>query len=165
MLWQGACPACLIFFFCLCVKVLQVLILSFLELKVTIKKENNWIREMKAVFLDVFLRFLSENKNTQRSYLIGCGCVSVAVTLQGTWKRKCRSWKPCWRSCRMICKRCLDFREYFPPLRISVWVSSAAEPAGRRVALEGLQEWDDESSLTQSPDSLSSMQLNPCRGI
>lgn len=98
---------------------------------------------MKAVcvYRGLFDVFDLKTRKTQRWCLSGCGCVSLAVTLQGTWKRKCRSWKPCWRSCRMTCKRCLDFHEYFPPLRISVCVSAAAEPAGRRGPLEGLQEF------------------------
>lgn len=45
----------------------------------------------------------------------------------------------------------------------SEW-ASAAEPAGRRVDLEGWKEWEDASSLIQAPVSLSSRQLRPCRG-
>lgn len=49
--------------------------------------------------------------------------LSVAVTLQATWRRRCRSWRPCWRSCRMTCKRCFDFHECF-----SLWVTFFRDP-------------------------------------
>lgn len=78
--------------------------------------------------------------------------LSVAVTLQATWRRRFRSWNPCWGSCRMTCKRCSDLNECCPPLK-KVWekkqkkkhflMISTGESAVGKYFLKGLCSWSE----------------------